>query len=123
MKAYVTGPVMARRLTVLHGQLRGVARESQGVLYLDAFRAHWPSVVLQAMQRCKFVCCAMPAKLTWVLQPSDTHIFSVFKRSLKIQCQMGHTHKANGKLDPVLLVRSMCDSVAEVLEYRCWRQA
>ena len=63
-KAWVTGPVMVRLMTLLHARLRRVARGSQIILYLDSFRAHWTTVVLQEMNRCGFICCVVPAKLT-----------------------------------------------------------
>ena len=122
-KAWVTSAVMVRLMGVLHARLRRVARESQVILYMDSFRAHWTIETLLAMHRCGFVCCVVPAKLTWVLQPLDSHIFSLFKHSLRIRCQMRQTQKANGKLDAEVLVRSMCESVAEILLGQCWNQA
>ena len=122
-KAWVTSVVMVRLMALLRERLAALQGRRQILLYFDAFRAHWTTQALRAMAHSNFMYCLIPAKLTWVLQPLDSHIFASFKHCLKVKCQMGQTCKANGKLDSVLLIKSVCDCIIEVLEGRPWVRA
>ena len=122
-KAWVTSVVMVRLMALLRERLVSLQGRRQILLYFDAYRAHWTTQALRAMARSNFMYCLIPAKLTWVLQPLDSHIFGNFKHCLKVKCQMGQTLKANGKLDSLLLIKSVCDCIIEVLEGRPWLKA
>ena len=53
------------------------------VLLLDAVRIHFHERVVAAIIRSGFSGIYVPALMTWLLQPLDTHCFSLFKRALK----------------------------------------
>ena len=53
------------------------------VLLLDAVRLHFHERVFVALVRNGFSAILIPASMTWLLQPLDTHCFSLFKRTLK----------------------------------------
>ena len=122
-KAWVTSAVMVRLMTLLHDRVRISEPAKQIILFFDAFRAHWTSRALNAMARLKIMPCVIPAKLTCILQPLDTHIFGPFKHWLRVRCQQGQTQKESGKLDAELLVKCVCHCIQEVLEGRSWQKA
>ena len=59
------------------------APDHQCVLLLDALRAHFAPVVLEAFSRNHILPVAVPALCTDVLQPLDTHVFTAFKHRLR----------------------------------------
>ena len=54
----------------------------QVVLLLDTASAHICPKFLRAASRKGIVVQYIPAKLTWLLQPLDTHVFARFKQFL-----------------------------------------
>ena len=122
-KAWVTNDTMVRLMKILDERVRAAQPGRQILLYFDAFRAHWTPHALRAMTRCNIMHCLIPAKLTCVLQPLDSHVFGLFKHWLKIKCQMGQTLKEAGKLDALLLVKCAVECIKEVLEGRSWQKA
>ena len=57
--------------------------DHQCVLLLDALRAHFAPVVLDAFSRNRILPVAVPALCTDVIQPLDTHVFTAFKHRLR----------------------------------------
>ena len=62
---------------------RACADARAWILLLDAVRIHFHDRVLAAMIRNGFSAIYVPAGMTWLLQPLDTHCFSLFKRGLR----------------------------------------
>ena len=54
----------------------------QPVFTWDAARQHTTPLVFSAARRCGMWPLTIPSKLTWLLQPLDTHAFASFKRKL-----------------------------------------
>lgn len=55
----------------------------QPILLVDACPAHMGRRFLRALARWGIWVVFLPARLTWLLQPADTHCFASFKRALR----------------------------------------
>lgn len=63
--------------------IRTVAPRRRIVLLVDTVRCHIQECVLRTARSCRVALCFIPAKLTYILQPLDTHVFGAFKRVLR----------------------------------------
>lgn len=64
----------------------------------------------------------VPAKLTWLLQPLDTHVFALYKARLSHETQMSCIAAVRG-LDVGMLIDAICVAGTQVLEGRSWDHA
>ena len=95
----------------------------QPVLFLDAAPLH--------LQASLFQCCVangiwpivVPARLTWLLQPLDTHVFLKYKRRLRARYQSRRLETADGQLSVAQFLPAVCDAIKEVLEGQEWAKA
>ena len=53
------------------------------VLVMDCYSVHTSRDVLRYARSLKFVVVLVPSRMTWLLQPLDTHVFADFKRTLR----------------------------------------
>ena len=99
------------------------SRGLQPVLFLDAAPCHLhPSI---------FQCCAahgiwpivVPAGLTWLLQPLDTHAFLQYKLRLRARYHSRRAATADGKLTMAQFLPVVYDAIHQVLEGRTWATA
>ena len=65
---------------------------------LDACSPHLGPSFLASCVRCKIRVLYVPARLTWLLQPTDTHCFALLKTSLRQQFHDMALLAANGKV-------------------------
>ena len=65
----------------------------------------------------------VPARLTWLLQPADTHVFRIFKRKVR---SLWVRHRSESLDDTVSAKQWVCiirDSIQQVLPCNAWRIA
>ena len=122
-KAWVSKEVMLTWLRVLRRCLEPTAETHRVVLYWDAWRAHTTASVLRVCGRYGFWPCLVPAKLTWALQPCDTHLFAMYKDRLALECQRRVVATADGKWTWSLVVESWCQVLYGVMETYDWSKA
>jgi len=79
----MTGKLMRRWLSQVSRAVRDWDPAARIVLSMDACRAHTREDVVAHARRCGMEIIFVPAKLTWLLQPLDTHVFSQLKRSIR----------------------------------------
>ena len=65
----------------------------------------------------------VPPKLTWALQPCDTHLFALFKDKLSTTCQQLAIANGRRRWDILLLLKGLNTSIDDVLNKRSWRKA
>ena len=68
----------------------------QVVLILDAARLHFGPPMINACRRHGVWPLFVPAKLTWLLQPLDTHGFSLFKHTLRMAHRRARARSPDG---------------------------
>ena len=80
---WITQDCMVWIINLIGWSLRAVAHLYDLVLSMDVLGLHYVGKVIAAARvngiRLHFI----PGKLTWLLQPLDTHVFSLYKRYLK----------------------------------------
>ena len=121
--AWMTSDLMTRVLLVLKQSLAPFMDTHQIFLTADAYRAHVTLEVWQQCVRHHILYCVVPAKLTWALQPCDTHVFASYKHRLQTVCQGVAVDSATGKLSLEVLVQGVCQCIVEILEGRSWAKA
>ena len=105
-----------------HGVL---AEGVQVVLILDAVRIHYTPEVLRACKAAHFWLIVVPAKMTLLLQPLDTHVFALYKACLQSAYQSARARCTSPKGDVSISEFLPCvdDAIRSVLEGRPWGSA
>ena len=102
--------------------LRPFMATMQPILSFDAAPIHLAPDVLSEMTLAGIWYLVIPARLTWMLQPLDTHAFFLFKNWLR-----RHFTDAAGNGDTRSFMRRMLDLVIGAIRYilqgRNWRKA
>ena len=95
----------------------------QPVLLLDAYRVHYAPMVIETCTRRRLWLIITPARLTWLLQPLDTHAFLPYKVLLHRAYQRARINCVDGTVGLVGLVTSVLSAITEALERRSWAVA
>ena len=122
-RAWTTETLMIRVATQLAKTFQRHGARRQIILCCDAFRAHITRGVWKAMARLNIFYMLIPAKMTWALQPCDTHVFAIFKRHLAEQSQRAALSKASGRVGLLEMVKLVGDAIVAVLRGRSWAKA
>jgi hypothetical protein len=75
--------LMCRALKLLAKHLKDYLVSHQLVLVLDVAKCHLHSSIYSLAHRLGVILLYVPAKLTWLLQPADTHVFFRLKLRLR----------------------------------------
>lgn len=102
--------------------LRPYAERYQPILILDAARLHLSSGVLRACAVAGIWPIVVPAKLTWLLQPLDTHAFQLYKSHLKRAYQRARA-EAHGDLDVKAFLPCLYETIRRILQGSRWASA
>ena len=99
------------------------AAECQPILLVDACPAHLGRRFLRACARWKIWVLFVPAKLTWLLQPCDTHCFGKYKRSLREQYHRATVTNLNGVVGAKEVCLHINRAIKKVLNGTRWASA
>ena len=122
-KAWMTTELMVKYIVLLGGILRDFQTAHRFILYLDALRAHVSPAVLRAASRANLWICVIPSKMTWALQPCDTHVFASYKRMLGEEYQRRSGLTAAGDITWELLFESLWHVVKTLVLGKNWSAA
>ena len=86
------------------------------MLFLDACKAHLHARVFAACAACGLWAVVVPAKMTRLLQPLDTHAFLAYKVYLQKLFQEARIRTANGDLDVAGLLKCICGTAISTLQ-------
>ena len=75
--------LMRKALTLLVQHLRDYQGSHEFILVLDVARCHVHNSIFSLASRLGVRIVFVPGKLTWLLQPADTHVFARFKLCLR----------------------------------------
>ena len=120
---WVTGENFPDVLTSIR---RPFQREHAGrpiILLLDAALQHVSDAALAHAARLRIQLLVVPAGLTWLLQPLDTHVFASLKRTLHRLQERKRAASAPGSMEPAAWVDVLVTGVREVILKRNWRHA
>ena len=114
--------LMTRIITILALALRHCAH-LQPILLLDACRVHIPAIVLQRCVANSIWPIIVPAKLTWLLQPCDTHAFQKYKVYLRKAYQTARAGAASHELGVAEFLACIYSAIRYVLQGNVWGTA
>ena len=97
--------------------------DRQPFLLLDACSPHLGPKFLASCVRCKIWVLYVPARLTWLLQPADTHCFALLKASLRQQFHDTALLSASGKVTLKDILEHLDRAIRKVLQGRSWKEA
>jgi len=122
-RCWMTTALMARLLRLLSASLRHLSTERCVIFSADAFRAHMTRPAWVAAHRMGFYYHLIPARMTWALQPCDTHDFRDFKRRLAVEALDDAARAEGGLLTQRMLVAAVGRTIEGILRSRSWAAA
>lgn len=122
-KCWTTTLLMKRALKLLRRNLEPWLESRQVILSVDGYRAHITRAIWRWAAACGFYYLLIPARMTWALQPCDTHLFGAFKRSLEEEAQAAAARSPDGRLSRADLMGALFSCVRVFLRERSWRKA
>ena len=118
--AWNNSALCARIIALLRPALGVHADGLQIVIVMDAHRVHFALPVLRACRRHNAWPVFVPPRMTWLLQPLDTHAFAIFKRVLQLVFQRARAAAADGVVSKCAFFTLLCDAIRTVLQGRHW---
>ena len=108
-------------MQMIHWSLRHVRSLYNVVIMLDVLVVHFTPELLQCMDTLSFKYMYVPARLTWLIQPCDTHCFALYKRFLKLRVLR---YRARNPFSTVPAVpvwfRFIADTIVNLMNQRSW---
>jgi hypothetical protein len=95
----------------------------QPILSLDCARQHLNPKIAKAAARYGIWIMYIPAGLTWLLQPCDTHLFSRYKRYLGARLQAEKSLHPQGDVNTLAWIRCITATIRKVMQGVSWRRA
>lgn len=114
---------MVKLFDLLGEKLRPFLSTHQPILFMDGATCHLPSCVLQAASRASIWIVQVPARLTWLLQPLDTHAFSAYKKLLEAEHRRLRREADGGDVSNESWLLGMTHVASTFLCRRRWRSA
>lgn len=103
--------------------LASVLHEFLPILVFDAFRPHLDARIFAACARAHLLPLVNPAKLTWFLQPLDTHTFARYKLHLQRAYQDARRRSESGVVGVAEVLDSIFVVIRQVMEQNLWASA
>ena len=120
---WMTAELMAKLMTLLGEKLEGLLAEYQPILLMDAYSAHLSPMVFRAAARAHIWLVVIPAKMTGLVQPLDTHVFYKFKMYLRQKFMESATQSATGRVPTESVIMATNDAVRYILQKYDWSRA
>jgi hypothetical protein len=117
---FMSQNIMKHWLTRVSRRIRSHRRDAVVVVIMDTCSVHVSEAVLKHACRLKIAILLVPARLTWLLQPLDTHVFAQLKQKMRRGLVMGRIAAESGALDAATTLRVCTQAVRETLVERDW---
>jgi hypothetical protein len=95
----------------------------QPILLMDMARQHLDVKVARAAHAAGIWIMFVPAGLTWLMQPCDTHVFRAQKHDLRRRYLEARLASADGNVVAAEWLRMVSATIVRVLQGRPWRRA
>ena len=119
--AWVNKATMVEVVRALAAALGPELAARRVLLLLDACKIHMGAGFLRACNARGILVHYVPSKLTWLLQPLDTHAFARFK--MAIGCQYRHEIMKHGQCELSAMLRIVANVVRKILQGVRWSYA
>lgn len=103
---------------------RSVKRHRPGarlVVVLDVCPVHVVPAVFDAARRLKIIVVLVPARLTWLIQILDTHVFAQLKREMRKMVWAARLQSEDGGLTSAEHLRMLTEAASKVIVRRSWQ--
>lgn len=117
---WVARPSLIWYLKIMAAAVRRARPGAEILLVWDACRTHLCGDVLAVARRLRIGIVFIPARLTWALQPLDTHVFAVLKKRIRDLEFQEKADTCRSCLAPGCRVRLHGQAIREVLVDTCW---
>ena len=121
--AWMTSVIMTKYVRLLGRSLKEFKASHRFILFVDVHRAHVSPAALRAASAVGLWVCVVPGKLTYALQPCDTHLFATYKRVLMEEVQRMSGLSANGEVNWNIVLRAVWHVVVHVMHSKDWSRA
>ena len=121
--AWLRADVVANLINVLGEALAPFANTCRFILMLDAAKIHFSKRVVQACTRHSIHLLYVPASMTSLLQPLDTHVFPLYKRFISREYEKALVDSASGEISIFAFIKLLIAAVENVIQRRSWKQA
>ena len=121
--AWVDAGICARMVRWLAAALAPHTVDIQVVLVFDAARQHITDQVLTACAAANIWPIVVPPRLTWLLQPLDTHVFALYKAHLQKAYQRARIAAADRRVSIAEFLPCVYAAVQQTLDGHDWAHA
>ena len=121
--AWINDEVFSKIIRELGKVLRARAGDRQAILLLDAHVCHYCRGTLAACRDYDIWPVIIPARMTSLLQPLDTHVFSRFKMFLRTRMHQLMLSGANEDLTSEQVIDALQHAIKGVLQRHSWAPA
>ena len=121
--SWVNAEVCVVILNLLAKALAPFMDSAQPILLFDGFGPHYNEIVVNACQRHRIWPIVVPAKLTWLLQILDTHVFFAYKHHIQRAYQLARIRTSDGIVGLAELVGCVYAAIQNVIEGSSWGPA
>ena len=112
--AWMTQEIFLEILDLLVDALEPYHDFFEFILVFDASRVHFSMDIAQKLWFAEIRIVVVPAKLTWLLQPLDTHVFANFKNNLRKQLQHAALNAPDGQLNDREWIKSVAHCISQM---------
>ena len=116
-------PMLARRIRTLAEFLSTRLQARQAILIMDTLPVHWHHASLLQCQRRQLWPFFVPAKLSWLLQPLDTHVFASLKAHCRRLYAEAQSTSAEGRLTVMTILSLLLRASTSTLHGPDWSHA
>ena len=117
---WVDTPVFCQILQVLKGAILTTRLRRRVLLLLDACPVHLHPLSLQTARRLGIRLCIIPTKMTWLLQPLDSHVFAKYKYYIRQAYTGEQLRSPTGFVTTLQVVRLINDAIRYILQGSAW---
>ena len=121
--AWINDEIFSKIIRELGKVLRARAGDRQAILLLDAHVCHFSWAALLACRDYGIWPVIIPARMTSLLQPLDTHVFSRFKMFLRTRLHQLMLTGANEDLTSEQVIDALLHAIKGVLQRHAWTPA
>ena len=121
--AWMNEEIMCILVRLLHEHLKDEWDSYHVVLMLDCFSGHIHYNVQLQCNRFHITLIIIPANLTWLLQPCDTHVFALYKKYMR-KLWSEHVEKApDGVISIVTFLKIVFAVILDIVQSTDWSYA
>ena len=119
---FLSASLLRQYLTKLRAAVRLARPGWRVVIAMDAANSHTNLKVLRHARRLGMHLLLVPARMTWMLQPLDTHVFAVLKRRMRHLVMEQRMAAARGRITSAAVLRCAAIAAREIHSSGDWRR-